>query len=1234
MRFVENGPDVPEEVLQAQRKGELLFVVGSGVSKRLGLPLFSELAADVYRALGQPPPGEANSLAEVGEVEAWAASQWDRVLGLLEKRLVYANPNRPTAGNPLRQAVYALLQAKRLKFEVYKHILGISRDELGRPRVVTTNFDTLIERAWRRSQAIPRTSYFGPGLPPVGSPEFYGILHLHGRTNDQSLGLAATNLILTSADFGEAYLRDGWASRYMYDLMRRYTLVFVGYSADDPPMRYMLEATEAGRLKFPDLRRAFAFAEIVDDEGKTFARWRGKGLEAIPFENTNRDYSALYTTIAEWSASVSDPQVWADKQIKRIVTQHYSSTADEAKRKVRFLVSTISDVQTLSKHAVMPDWLEVLAPADGSRVIEPHEARVWLSSRLESLDTVNWIVSKLETGIAQRVAAATDQLLSAPNLKVSDDFRLFWRLLLRSIEASSRQVSNWPIAAQSLKRGQLDFFSCEAIAEIVQPQPRVRNPWPSFSPRDEKTLMRALEDAYRIEFKCESWPTHKEILQHIQADTPIGPLLLCLDRTLSAACALATEAKLISADGDAVSIRVALVHEATKSELAPALAEPLILHGTPNHPDDYDHSFAPIVRLMSALWQRLYAADKVAARNIARGWLAHEALLMRRLGYWAATEDRNLISDAEQRLLTLDRESFWKRELVAESARFWCLSWNKLRPSVRRKLENLIRVGPTLNTTWRPTTHAQRREIVADLTHRELRRIATAKGRLSRNGVRLMRVLETRYPSFVPKEEIYQDLYHVSWSGVGPTGDPASVDEATVDTLIATVDAVVAAQPHEQRDLWQTVCRSRTSDALEALWKATQTGVWPSEKWRDLLTQLNAPQAKLELKRARRTELAVLLAEMPPTTFNATLHSICSWIESAAADATTKRLRAAVLRLWDRVADAVVGQADEARTVFDPDLMTTSLNDPAGHLVETLFVLLRLTPPKKGTGFPNDLHRRFDQLVRFEGLSRQYALVSLVRRVGYLNWLTPEWTERNVFSALDPNTREADALFEALSLYGDYQYDAIFRRLKARIFAAITSRHIADQARDHLAAWVTWITIRRLDGKADIEVTATEVRELLTRAPANTLRSVAWSLWRSLADAKPRAKRRHWERFIAPFLSEVWPNDVSTRDPSISDILSKIPAAGGSAFPEVAKCVGDMLMPFRMHSLLIGLGLDEGGLVERYPESALDFVATAIDLTAPRPYDMDQFLQDILKAKPALKADVRFQRLSAPTHFT
>jgi hypothetical protein len=89
---------------------------------------------------------------------------------------------------------------------------------------------------------------------------FAGVLHLHGRLADQDLGLEETDLVLTSAEFGDAYLRSGWASRYVYDLARTHTLALVGYQADDPPMRYLLEALEADRERYPDLQQVYAFA--------------------------------------------------------------------------------------------------------------------------------------------------------------------------------------------------------------------------------------------------------------------------------------------------------------------------------------------------------------------------------------------------------------------------------------------------------------------------------------------------------------------------------------------------------------------------------------------------------------------------------------------------------------------------------------------------------------------------------------------------------------------------------------------------------------------------------------------------------------------------------------------------------------------------------------------------------------------------------------------------------------
>ena len=100
-------------------------------------------------------------------------------------------------------------------------------------------------------------------MPQPKVSGFAGVLHLHGRLADAGLDLKETDLVLTSAEFGDAYLRSGWASRYVYDLVRTHALVLVGYQADDPPMRYLLEALEADRERYPDLQQVYAFRLLL-----------------------------------------------------------------------------------------------------------------------------------------------------------------------------------------------------------------------------------------------------------------------------------------------------------------------------------------------------------------------------------------------------------------------------------------------------------------------------------------------------------------------------------------------------------------------------------------------------------------------------------------------------------------------------------------------------------------------------------------------------------------------------------------------------------------------------------------------------------------------------------------------------------------------------------------------------------------------------------------------------------
>jgi SIR2-like domain len=301
VRFVEQGADIPNELIRAVTDGSATFLCGAGVSFRVGLPSFKTLTEQVYTRLGE------SSNEEAAERNAIASKEYDRALRSLEKRT-----HRPGTSSRVRDAVAALLATPSVVFPDHLALLQLSRDGDGRPRLITTNFDTLFERAARAGGIPDVPSYAGVSMPRAGGERDQGILHLHGRIADDTLGLARTDLILTSADFGDAYLRSGWASRYIEDRMRLGTLVLVGYGAEDAAMRLLLETLDADRDRFRDLHDIYA---IERGTAESASVWKAKGIKPIEFA----DYEAIYVTLAEWARYATQPVEYRNARLREIL---------------------------------------------------------------------------------------------------------------------------------------------------------------------------------------------------------------------------------------------------------------------------------------------------------------------------------------------------------------------------------------------------------------------------------------------------------------------------------------------------------------------------------------------------------------------------------------------------------------------------------------------------------------------------------------------------------------------------------------------------------------------------------------------------------------------------------------------------------------------------------------------------------------------------------------------------
>jgi hypothetical protein len=304
VKFIETTPDLPDALITDTLAGRVVFLCGAGISMRVGLPSFMGLTDRIYEELGETfehdPP----------ERDAYEKFEFDRTLRALEKRL-----HRPgTVGSPVRAACANQLRVPaNVQLLDHASVLTLSKDRDGRSRVLTTNFDTLFERSLA-DRMLPVFSEAGKALPKPGGPRDFGVHHLHGRLADAGLGLAETDLILTSADFGDAYLRDGWASRYIEDRMRTATLVLVGYRAEDAALRLLLESLDVDRERFPDLNKIYALERSSDGSA---AEWRAKGI--IPVEFASHD--ELYETLAEWARYANHPADFERERIRTILAK-------------------------------------------------------------------------------------------------------------------------------------------------------------------------------------------------------------------------------------------------------------------------------------------------------------------------------------------------------------------------------------------------------------------------------------------------------------------------------------------------------------------------------------------------------------------------------------------------------------------------------------------------------------------------------------------------------------------------------------------------------------------------------------------------------------------------------------------------------------------------------------------------------------------------------------------------
>jgi hypothetical protein len=332
-------PPIPERLLLAHARGEVLFVTGAGISLPAGLPDFRGLVAKTYAkldpavhaAIASIPRSACNQWSpnaagltnqQVAEVRRFINGDYDVVLGMLERRM----DGRSAGASSVRQTIAQILRGHTAKPASIHRALMRLADRGGVLTIVTTNFDLLLEDAYhKKGQA---QTYTLGGIPrPSRSNEFSGVLHIHGALDRDPA--RTSDLILSDEDFGEFYLRRRAVSDFIYDAARLFHLVLVGYSANDPPMRYLLNAVAADGSRFDDLKERFTFVGTGSSDPVAMEDWKGRGITPIPYSDAD-GHAALRHLLERWASlsAINGKKSVVESEIRRIVRTPRAASKD------------------------------------------------------------------------------------------------------------------------------------------------------------------------------------------------------------------------------------------------------------------------------------------------------------------------------------------------------------------------------------------------------------------------------------------------------------------------------------------------------------------------------------------------------------------------------------------------------------------------------------------------------------------------------------------------------------------------------------------------------------------------------------------------------------------------------------------------------------------------------------------------------------------------------------------
>ena len=1251
-----------------------MFFCGAGVSRaKAKLPDFFELAASVLDGLGvQKDDAAAKILKEAREVGGRTGVPGlisaDRVFGYLERIFDTRDIERIVA--------QALRPKAKPDLSAHSLLVDLATTEQGAVRIVTTNFDRMFDDC---NPGV--VSWQPPRLPdPKRSSDMNGIVYLHGKANASYDSAEGDGFVLSSSEFGRAYLADGWATRFIREILEKYAVVFVGYTADDPPVHYLLEALNRSGGK---LNEVYAFQS--GNHGDAAAKWEHKGVEAIAYDPAD-GHRALWDTIGAWAVRARNPEGWTDSLVElarkgpealtpwqRGQVAHLVSTKEGARKfyggdhpppatwlcvfdKYRRYATPSKPLRGLEEGAWVDPFSSFSLDSDiGPPPIDPEDHYKKREAPKEAWDAFEpnkW--DRLDLRDENLPALRGGMSLAAPN--VPDRF---WQLGLWISDVSNQNAAVWWAAhqygihprIQGLIRRRLEGTDTECSTQVLEAWQYLFECWQSRNDLDGLEWFK-----FEAEIKKSGWSSAK-LRKYEALDKPRlkiehnyfgGPMPPEMGGMVDLATLIKREIK-YSEDHASVGVPDDWLAEAVAAHQRNLMFgislekerghytwndTPPIIPDVDTDINNYsrNHGLSGVVLRYAALFERLKNLNSEAALREMRTWDDKDDHVFARLNIWAASFVE-LVPDSKvgEALARLSNNAFWNHRHQRDLLLTLKARWANLPLDTTRSLEIRMLAG---RDRW-PN------ESEAEFVERRSWAVAERLFWLSQNGCKLNLDVDTelvRLQRAAPTwNEKYAEKAAKSWESRGGAvrthkehsqllQEPLSSILTKAQELSGRTDDFLV-----ENDPFAGLCESHPVKAIAALRLAASGNGYPSWAWRSFLN----PQARKNDSARFKAYIATVVARLPNEVLNSFIHYASDWLLD-----TSKGMEPVCLGHYDAVIGNIIGTLEQnpdasgtdiVRQNRNADWATEGLNAPTGKVAQAFFHDTRKNDLAAGAGLPAEWLAQVERVLALEGDMHRHGLVMLTHNLNWLHTIDPEWTEDNLLSILlrnDPDDLEA---WWSGYLWGAQRLPnpQLFQWLKPYILnkAALEGEDDRNQ-NNKLAGLIlaSWGIEDRESGKRWIS--NEEFREVLLDGGDQFRTRVLWHI-ENWSKAEDEGGGR-WSDRLGEFLGEVWPVHKAAKTANSSARLVELAFAVPERFMEVSAKILPLVTKIeRDHISLPSIRREGSNIVDVHPERVLSVLHAVLpNNVAAWPYEIDATLKRIGSAMPALRQDERLIELN------